>query len=173
LSIALFLGRFQPFHKGHLKAIKWILKKSDKLIIVIGSSNKSFQKENPFTAQERMKMIKIQLKHEKIANRCKICLLTDINNNEKWAKHLDKHVPKYDTVYSNNTLVIKLLKKAGKTVLKIPFFNKKLYNATTIRKKMLKKENWKAMVPNKVAEYLEKINAEERLRKINKTKTKN
>ena len=38
---ALFIGRFQPFHKGHLAAIKWILKKEGKIFIVIGSNQQS------------------------------------------------------------------------------------------------------------------------------------
>jgi len=35
----LFVGRFQPFHKGHLRAVKDILGKVDELVIVVGSLN--------------------------------------------------------------------------------------------------------------------------------------
>jgi cytidyltransferase-like protein len=41
---AIFVGRFQPFHKGHLKAIRWILKREKEIFIVIGSSQESFTK---------------------------------------------------------------------------------------------------------------------------------
>ncbi|MFB0514560.1 MAG: adenylyltransferase/cytidyltransferase family protein, partial [Candidatus Bathyarchaeia archaeon] len=34
----LFVGRFQPIHKGHVKAISDILKQVDELVIVIGSA---------------------------------------------------------------------------------------------------------------------------------------
>src|SRR3954463_13877222 len=60
---ALFIGRFQPFHKGHLTAINSITETKDisSLTISIGSSNKSFELSNPFTAAERQKMIESSL----------------------------------------------------------------------------------------------------------------
>ena len=47
------IGRFQPFHLGHLEAINFALSKIDQLYIGIGSSNKSNQPRNPFNAEER------------------------------------------------------------------------------------------------------------------------
>ena len=43
----LLIGRFQPFHLGHLDAIKFALSKVDKIWLGIGSSNKTPGKENP------------------------------------------------------------------------------------------------------------------------------
>ena len=44
-----FIGRFQPFHNGHLEAIKKLLIEVDELIIMIGSSQYSHSFDNPFT----------------------------------------------------------------------------------------------------------------------------
>ena len=63
---ALFIGRFQPFHKGHLKAIKYLFNKYDGIIIGVGSSQYSNTVENPFSSDERMLMIRESLKQEKI-----------------------------------------------------------------------------------------------------------
>ncbi len=41
----LLIGRFQPFHLGHLEAFRFALSKVDKLWIGIGSSNKSSEKK--------------------------------------------------------------------------------------------------------------------------------
>lgn len=49
----LLIGRFQPFHLGHLEAILFGLSKVENLWIGIGSSNKSHEMKNPFTADER------------------------------------------------------------------------------------------------------------------------
>ena len=49
----LLIGRFQPFHLGHLDALRFALSKVDKLWIGLGSSNKPLQKNNPFSAEER------------------------------------------------------------------------------------------------------------------------
>ena len=55
--IGFLICRFQPFHLGHLEAIKFALGKVEHLHVGIGSSNKSHEERNPFTADERKKMI--------------------------------------------------------------------------------------------------------------------
>ena len=50
----LFIGRFQPFHLGHLKDIKRAIQEVDELVIGVGSSNEECTKENPFTVEERI-----------------------------------------------------------------------------------------------------------------------
>ncbi|MBP7820288.1 MAG: adenylyltransferase/cytidyltransferase family protein, partial [Candidatus Methanofastidiosum sp.] len=50
---ALYIGRFQPFHLGHLHVVKLILNSSKEIIIAIGSSQVSHTIQNPFTAGER------------------------------------------------------------------------------------------------------------------------
>ena len=57
MTTALFIGRFQPFHKAHLQDIKAILKECDEVIIAIGSSQHSDTKDNPFSVAERIEMI--------------------------------------------------------------------------------------------------------------------
>ena len=52
----LLIGRFQPFHLGHLDALGFALSKVDKLWVGLGSSNKSIEKSNPFSAEERKEM---------------------------------------------------------------------------------------------------------------------
>ncbi|EQD45121.1 nicotinamide-nucleotide adenylyltransferase, partial [mine drainage metagenome] len=50
---AFVVGRFQPFHNGHLHVIKEILSQYSSVIIGIGSAQYSHTMENPFTAGER------------------------------------------------------------------------------------------------------------------------
>lgn len=56
---ALFIGRFQPFHSGHLDAIKQI--SEDEIIIGVGSSQYSGTEDNPHSFEERKKMIERSL----------------------------------------------------------------------------------------------------------------
>src|SRR5437870_10806299 len=62
MATGLYVGRFQPFHLGHLKAVKYILGRVDELIIVVGSAQHSHTLDNPFTAGERITMIRLALK---------------------------------------------------------------------------------------------------------------
>ena len=60
------IGRFQPFHNGHLKLAKQILKDCNELIIAVGSSQFNFTFSNPFTAGERVYFIHQSLLEAKI-----------------------------------------------------------------------------------------------------------
>jgi bifunctional NMN adenylyltransferase/nudix hydrolase len=53
-----FIGRFQPFHKGHESVIDTAIEKAKEVIIVVGSSFASRSTRNPFTFDERKAMIK-------------------------------------------------------------------------------------------------------------------
>ncbi len=54
-----FIGRFQPIHVGHLRVIKQALEKSDRLILLVGSSNRARDIRNPFSYAERVEMISL------------------------------------------------------------------------------------------------------------------
>ena len=58
MSRGLFIGRFQPIHIGHITAITNALKIVDELIIVIGTSNKNIDLNNPFTTGERIEIVR-------------------------------------------------------------------------------------------------------------------
>lgn len=52
-----FIGRFQPFHVGHLEVIQTALDQADKVIVLVGSSNQPRTEKNPFNFEERRTMI--------------------------------------------------------------------------------------------------------------------
>lgn len=52
-KIGLYIGRFQPFHRGHLSVVREALKHCDKLVIAIGSAQEDRTKKNPFSFEER------------------------------------------------------------------------------------------------------------------------
>ena len=52
------IGRFQPFHNAHLEIIKRATALTDNLVIVTGSANQPRTYKNPFTSDERARMIK-------------------------------------------------------------------------------------------------------------------
>lgn len=56
-DLAVYIGRFQPFHKGHLTVVENALKNAERLLILIGSANRATDTRNPFTYEEREKII--------------------------------------------------------------------------------------------------------------------
>lgn len=53
-----FIGRFQPFHKGHEHVIRVALAKARHVVVLIGSSKCARSLRNPFTWEERAEMIR-------------------------------------------------------------------------------------------------------------------
>jgi bifunctional NMN adenylyltransferase/nudix hydrolase len=56
-KFTVFIGRFSPFHLGHEEVLLRALKSSEVVLLLIGSADSSRNVKNPFTAQERAKMI--------------------------------------------------------------------------------------------------------------------
>ena len=61
-----YIGRFEPFHNGHLHIVEHALKLANKLIIIIGSHNKPIDWKNPWTSAERIAMIRNSLTPEQL-----------------------------------------------------------------------------------------------------------
>ena len=164
---ALFIGRFQPFHKGHLKIIQNISKEYDEIIIGIGSSQYGHALENPFTIDERITMITKTLEKNDVKN-YKIALIPDIHNPPKWVDHLTSIISDFDIVITNSPLTKRLFSEKGYQVKKTPLYDRNKYSGEKIRKKIIKNEPWEKLVPDQVCKIINNINGEERLRKLSK-----
>ncbi len=163
---ALFVGRFQPFHHGHLYAIKKLLKKFGEVVVVIGSSEDSFTAENPFTCGERIEMIRACFSKSDLS-RVAIIPVPDVNDNRIWVEHVFMHVPRVDSVYSNNQLVKMLFSKHGILVNAIEFYDRGPKEGSNIRKLMADSDrSWTKHVPKQAVELLDSIDAEGRMKKI-------
>ncbi len=73
---AVFIGRFQPFHIGHLFVFQEALKTAKHLIVLVGSADEARSLRNPFTFDERQAMIKQSLPDE-ITNKVTLLPLPD------------------------------------------------------------------------------------------------
>jgi nicotinamide-nucleotide adenylyltransferase len=166
----LFVGRFQPFHLGHLGAIEDAMKEVDELVIVIGSAQYSHNLDDPFTAGERLVMVRSALEEAGIdCWQVWIVPMPDVNLHAMWVSALEGYTPKFDVVYSNEPLTRRLFMEAGYKVKSIPFHKRKDYSSTKIRERMLEGENWEKLVPKSVAELIKKIDGVSRLRDLNKS----
>lgn len=167
-----FVGRFQPFHKGHLEVIKKIVKEVDELVIIVGSSQYSHRLDDPFTAGERITMIRRALEEEGIQlSRIWIMPVPDVHQHALWVSQIVGYSPKFDVAYANEALTRRLFMEAGFRVESMPLIKREVYFATEIRKRMLAGENWKELVPSSVVKFIKEIDGDTRLRDLNKTDT--
>jgi nicotinamide-nucleotide adenylyltransferase len=168
----LMIGRFQPFHLGHLDLAKQILDECDELIIAITSSQFNYLEKDPFTAGERIEMIHYSLKNSGIdLTRCFVLAIENQFNIATWTSYLNATLPSFDKVYSGNDYVEMLLADSGIEVVKPNFLIRSQYNATRIRSMIVSEDKWEILVPKSVAEFMKKVNAKNRLEKISKSNT--
>ena len=164
----LFIGRFQPFHNGHLLSIVSFCSKNDKLTVLIGSKQKSFASENPFTYDERKRMIERSLK-EKGFNNFRILGLDDQNSDAKWVKSIEKISGKFDMCYSGNERVISILKKFKKPVKIIERMATNTLSGTEIRRKIQEGKMKNLSLPENTFKTIKSIDGFERIKNIKKT----
>ncbi len=167
-GIALFIGRFQPLHHGHIYVIKQILKSKKKIKIGIGSSQLSHTINDPFTSDERKMFIKKALQKRGISSqRFTIYNIQDIYNAKKWVDHVISIVGEFDSVYTNSDWVRELFFDKGiKVEKKITIF-KKHFNANNIRNLINKNDKkWKTLVPKEVVQLIEKFNGINRIKSL-------
>ncbi len=165
----LIIGRFQPFHLGHLMLVKNVLEECDDLIIAIASAQFNYLLKDPFTAGERVEMIHNALNDE--LTRCYIIPIINDENNARWFLHLRSYLPKFDIVYSGNAYVRMLLSNYVK-VKDVKFYDRSKYNASKIRELIINDGEWRELVPKQVAEFIDKINGINRLKIIANAESK-
>ena len=161
----LLIGRFQPFHLGHLDAVLFGLSRTENLFIGIGSSNKSNERKNPFSAEERTEMIISSIESSMI-DRLKIFDIPDVDNHEKWTFEIDQIVPKYDVVFTNDEFTKTLFEKRKIDVILVVLKDREKFSGTNIRQLIAGDKNWQDLVPRGTRNVLEKINAKERLKNL-------
>jgi nicotinamide-nucleotide adenylyltransferase len=171
----LFIGRFQPFHNGHLAAVKFALSKVETLvIIVVGSAQKSHEPRNPFTAGERITMIKgsIDLVEEIDSSRILIIPVPDVDVHSLWTRQVDMLVPQYQAVIANDPFTLLLFRERGVKVIEAPFHRRTELQATIIRELMRQgKESWTELVPSAVEKVIRNIQGVGRVKAIDESKT--
>lgn len=161
----LLIGRFQPFHLGHLEALQFALSKVDSLWLGLGSSNKSIEKSNPFSAEERKKMILSSI-DDSMKNKIKIYFIPDVDNHVKWIEKIDTIVPKFDIVFSNDPLTDHLYSKRVVKVISIPFLKRDQLSGTRIRNLIIHDQKWENFVPEGTKNFLINFGVKEHLKNL-------
>ena len=102
------LGRFQPFHKGHaamIIAAENFRKENNpelKLIIAVGSSNRSQTLKNPWSDSERIEMILFWLDNE-VNFEASIVSIPDIGDPPNWVSHAERYHGKKGVFFSSDS----------------------------------------------------------------------
>lgn len=168
LRTALFLGRFQPLHRGHLSAIVDLLSEFDLVIVAIGSSEKSRTLENPFTVGERHAMAKAALMDEgfKYETQFKVVPVPDIDDDDKYPKYVADLCPHFDVLVTGNESVKELFQKKFKNKEVREPKRRYAITATRVREAIVAGEDLEKYLHPAVVAFLQKIGAARKIIEI-------
>ncbi|MHA1863565.1 MAG: nicotinamide-nucleotide adenylyltransferase [Candidatus Thorarchaeota archaeon] len=171
---SLFIGRFQPVHKGHIHTIKQILDKDEDIVIIVGSAQYSHTPDNPFSGGERIMFIKQALIDEQLPlERIAVVPVSDINIHPLWVAHMRSFAPYFDKAYSHNPLVKRLLEDGGIKTDSTKLLERSTYSGRHIRDLIRWNNNeWEKLVPDGVVKLIKKYKLDTRIQEIGETKTK-
>lgn len=167
MTVGLFIGRFQPFHKGHLETVRFALESVDTLVIVIGSAQKSHEARNPFTTGERISMIGPALDAAKVdAKRVLLIPVPDVDVHALWTRQVDMLVPRYDVVFANDPFTLLLFRERNIKTVEAPLHDRSRMMGTEVRRRMAQGEDWEELVPAPVAKIIREIQGVQRVMAI-------
>ena len=167
MKSCVFVGRFQPFHKGHLMVVKGMVKTCEKVVIVLGSCQESGTAKNPFTPEERKDMIQRALQDEDIIPKYDIDIreVNDMKDDGEWTDKVIEECGEISIVWTGDEWTKKCFEAKGidvKDIVEVPGIS-----ATEVRKRIKEvDEAWKELVPEEVARHIVQINGAERIRAI-------
>ncbi|PJA46976.1 hypothetical protein CO172_03415 [Candidatus Uhrbacteria bacterium CG_4_9_14_3_um_filter_36_7] len=160
----LFIGRFQPFHKGHLMVLKGMVKVCGRVVIGIENPNAPFSFENPFSFEERKEMIQRSLQDEDLIPKFNIDLIAipDHALDKTWADQCLQTVQDVDTIWTGNEDVKKCFEDKNvkiQMIKEVPGIS-----STIIREAIKNSEDWKKKVPDAVVQVIVEVGGVQRMR---------
>ncbi|MBV1932655.1 MAG: bifunctional nicotinamide-nucleotide adenylyltransferase/Nudix hydroxylase [Porticoccaceae bacterium] len=112
-DVLVFIGRFQPFHKGHLALLQAGLACAEQIIVLCGSAHQPRTIRNPWSALEREVMIRGAVSEADNA-RIHIAPLTDnVYNDAAWIKSVQAIVNSLVNAHCNAPLKAQKIAMVG------------------------------------------------------------
>lgn len=162
---ALVIGRFQPFHLGHLSVVQEVAPEVDEVIVGIAAANDSFKPDHPFTAGERNEMITRALAAAGVGA-FRVVNIPDIHNYAAWAKYVVSQCPPFDLVVAHNPTTLELFRELGYQVRRARPYRRDTHSGTRIRELMAEGGPWRELVPEQVASFIDSMDGEGRVRRL-------
>ena len=163
----LIMGRFQPFHLGHMALVRQAMAECDDIIIAVTSTQYNYLEKDPFTAGERIEMIRNALNESGMdPGRYMILGLENQHNVATWPAYIRAALPPFQRIYSGNPYVAMLLHDYGTEVAEPDMVDRERFNASILRRMMADGGDWRGRVPPAVARFVESVGGEGRVRTI-------
>ena len=164
---ALIFGRFQPFHKGHLAIVEWAMDRGfEEIVFLVGMASENYTPRNPFTAGERIEMIRLSLRDRGIPlERAITATIRTLETSIGSVYYVLSYVPRVDAILTRNPVISKIFLDAGINVVEPPVFNRGEWRGERIRELIARGDPaWKDAVTSSTARFIEEIGGVDRIR---------
>ncbi len=157
---ALFIGHFQPYHKGHHLVIAGMTKLAGKM--VVGVMGKKEGKDRPFSMEERKDMMQRALQADDIIPMFDVNFveLPEFENTPEWVDQVLELVGPVDKLWSGDEEMKHLFegKLEVQNISEVPGIK-----SSEIREAIGKGGDWEDKVPEEVLRHIKEIGGQKRL----------
>ena len=166
----IYIGRFQPFHLGHLRTLNLALEKAEQVILILGSHRVAADTRNPWRSQERIAMIQSCLTPETLQRIHFLTVRDWLYSDNLWLAAVQQQVLEI-TEGSNSVVILGHRKDASSYYLNLfpqwDYLETGHYqnlNSTQIRAAYFegKETNYLDKIPQAIAHYLQTFQKSER-----------
>jgi bifunctional NMN adenylyltransferase/nudix hydrolase len=91
-NFLVFIGRFQPFHSGHLAVVEEALKLADQVILICGSARQPRTVRNPWSVEERESMMRGAVSGEDNRRLHVVPIMDTTYNDNTWLERVQSEV---------------------------------------------------------------------------------
>ncbi len=129
-------------------------------------ASENYTPRNPFTAGERIEMIRLSIKDEGLPiDRFITATIRTLETSIGSVYYVLSYVPKVDAILTRNPVIGKIFMDAGIQVVRPPIFNRDEWRGERIRALMARGDpSWVEAVTPSTAEFIYSIGGVERLR---------
>ena len=93
-AVTVVIGRFQPFHKGHLNLIRKALSRGEKAVVLLGSASEERTAKNTWSVEERVTMIQACFSPAELA-RLSFIPIQDCPTDDAWVAQVESLLTPY------------------------------------------------------------------------------
>lgn len=162
-SIAM-IARWKPVHLGQEPVLRALCDNAQHVIIGIGSCNR-YDVRNPFTTSETRAMIDIALRTR---SNYEIVEIPDLDDGPRWRALVIATMPRLDCFVTDNPYVTSLLAKdfrIRRPVTLVPSDERVPVDGTMVRRAMAQGDNWRELVSEEIADYIDREGLADRFRR--------
>jgi nicotinamide-nucleotide adenylyltransferase len=149
------IARWKPVHVGHAAVLEALVARARHAVIGIGSSNR-YNALNPFTVAETVEMIRIVLGERENYT---VLGVPDLGHGPRWRAMVLDLLGPLDLFVTANPYVRDLLRNDYRVVHPawlVPRERHVAVDGTTVRRCMARGDDWRSLVPQAVADFLER-----------------